>query len=209
MNTEKDEDLKKLQVRLPRDEYVKLKYLAAHHGSSMNSEVLSAINLAEKEARKTGLSIPTNELSAKALRENFTSPFQEMLESYWPSTSLMASPEENVRKILVDWLGVHAQLRVEIFSLGLQLELMDRLIQTIQKSDYAFEAEANPNADLNDLQRALLKTGGFPGLRDAYQTYMDRVEQLLPKLKNSERVKVELDNSIHVMRKRRSEQANG
>lgn len=205
MDREKDAEPKKLQVRLPNDEYVKLKYLAAHHGNSMNAEVLVAINLAEREARKTGLSIPAGELSAKAFRENFDSPFREMIENYLPSHSFSGNPEIDVKNRLTDWLKIHAELRTELFSLGLFVESTDQLIRTILKNGYAFEAEKNPGLISNDLQRVLLKTGGFPGLREAYDHYIQQVSRLMPKIKNVERVNEGVAQALQVLRNTRSD----
>lgn len=209
MDKEKETEPKKLQVRLPNDEYVKLKYLAAHHGNSMNSEVLAAINLAEKEARKTGLYIPAEELSTtEVMRSRFTSPLREMLENYVPLPSITSTPEQNVHKFLADWLTIHAELRSELFALGSLVESMDRLIRSIQQSEYAFEAEANPAKELTDLQRVLLKTGGFPALRDAYGAYIQQISALMPKIKNVESVNEGLTHAVQLMRQKRSDQAN-
>lgn len=201
MNQKKDEEIKKLQIRLPNDEYVRLKYLAGHHGNSLNAEVLDAINMAELKARETGLYIPVTELSFKGARDSLASPFEEMRNTYFPPLGFGQSPVEIVRDTLDDWLLENAKLRLDIFQLLLAVESIDGIIRHLMDPDNAFLLKQSAEEDKSGITTAVENANGLPALRKTYQSYLELTGNAMQKMKKVEDIQKSLREAIIFMHK--------
>lgn len=199
MAEKKETSTKNLMLRLPPDQYTMLKALADHHGNSLNSEVLLAIEGAAKAA--TGLHIPSAQLSTEASnRMRHVPEWTKGLRRYRGSSGLDKEPIERVRMSLEDWLLLHAKLRRELFQLGFATEALDDLMRKLKSADGEVFLRATLTEDDKDLIAMLGTVSGIPALRKNRLNYSAVLEKFIEIAEDLDQLYTQFNTNLDVLR---------
>lgn len=200
MPEKKESTTKNLMLRLPNDEYVKLKALAEHRGTSLNSQILLAINLAAESTR--GLYVDGSQLSNVGQQQMMRSPawLAELTIGYRPSASGLFSPLETVHAILEDWLNLHSKLRNELFKLGLVVGSMDEILKLLSIKQNAFLLSSHAGENKQKALEIAESVNGLPGLFRATNSYREIAGGLKQVIDELESVEKYFHRSLDLLR---------
>lgn len=199
MTEKKESTTKNLMLRLPNDEYVKLKALAEHHGTSLNSQILLAINLATESTH--GLYVDGSQLSNVGQQQMMRSPAWLAELGYRPSASgLFSTPLETVHAILEDWLNLHSKLRNELFKLGLVVGSMDEILKLLSIKQNAFLLSSHAGENKQKALEIAESVNGLPGLFRATNSYREIAGGLKQVIDELESVEKYFHRSLDLLR---------
>ena len=204
-----EKSFKNVMLRLPNDEYVKLKALAEHQRTSMNAAALAAINVAVEGALETGLYLDESLLKSHARRpaswlaqiandESFITSSGLFKEA---GTSRMEHQIEHARIVIRDWMKWHARVRVALLQQGLSIESVESALASLLDSHSEIFLTNEP--EVNHRQFAEIR--GLPALRRASNNCMEQSRKLMSLLHGTEVARQTLDVAVNLIDKVKKE----